>query len=361
MLNRYIAWKTFCGILGAFAVIASIVLLVDFVETSRNISANVDVSLGMRLALTGLNAPQVLEPTLPFAVLFGVMAALFALNKKSEIIVMRACGLSVWRFLMPVTTVACAIGIFWTIAINPFAAYCAQKHLDLSNRSAKTNVEAAPQDIWLREGNEDGHLTVHAKTMDLSSNTLFSVSFYYNTLTPEGNIKFQNRYDAKSAKLYPSNYWVLRDVLEHNENGPPLAFTVVSKPTHMTESYLRAHDKNAKIPSFWQMRRKIKDANHAGYDPTALILGLHKLLALPITLIAMVGIAACASLRLSRSGGSLGLLISGASLGFGVYFVDNMISAFGGTGTIPPVFAAWSIPIFTMICAMAYLTKLEDG
>ena len=55
----------------------------------------------------------------------------------------------------------------------------------------------------------------------------------------------------------------------------------------------------------------------------------------------MTIIAACAALHNTRSGGALYLLIAGAVLGFGEYFIDNMISAFGEAGTLPPVLSAW--------------------
>ncbi|MCF6274597.1 MAG: LptF/LptG family permease, partial [Robiginitomaculum sp.] len=72
-------------------------------------------------------------------------------------------------------------------------------------------------------------------------------------------------------------------------------------------------------------------------------------------------IAAGASLNMSREGGTLRLLIAGGALGFGVYFVDNLMGAFGETGTLPPVVAAWSVPLLVLSCGLVFLSWIEDG
>ena len=115
-LNKYIAGRIFFGILTAFIIITGIIMLVDFVETSRDIGADYNLSMFALLTITGLHIPQLIEQTIPFAVLFGVMGALFGLNKRSELIVLRASGLSAWRFLRPAIAVTAVIGLVWAMA-----------------------------------------------------------------------------------------------------------------------------------------------------------------------------------------------------------------------------------------------------
>jgi lipopolysaccharide export system permease protein len=88
---------------------------------------------------------------------------------------------------------------------------------------------------------------------------------------------------------------------------------------------------------------------------------LNKLLALPIMLIAMTVIAAGVSMHLTREGGTLRLLIIGGVLGFGVYFADNVVSAFGEASALPIILAAWTIPLFVLFSGLSYLARIEDG
>ena len=88
-LNRYMASQTAGGLLLAFLTIATVIILVDFVEQSRAVGTRVDVSTLDLLGLTLLRAPALLESTLPFVFLFGTLTSLFRLNRSSELIVMR--------------------------------------------------------------------------------------------------------------------------------------------------------------------------------------------------------------------------------------------------------------------------------
>ena len=87
----------------------------------------------------------------------------------------------------------------------------------------------------------------------------------------------------------------------------------------------------------------------------------NRLLALPVMLIAMTFIAAGVSMHLTREGGTLRLLIIGASVGFAVYFADSVISAFGEVSALPVMLASWSMPLFVLMAGVSYLSKIEDG
>lgn len=361
-LNRYIAWKVFLGIAMAFAIITSVIMLVDFVETSRNFDSGAEATLLTVLMITALNAPQLVEKTTPFVVLFGVMSALFSLNKRSELIVMRASGLSAWRFLKPAMLVTGLIGVLWAIAFNPLAEISARKYESVLRGISGENTPTAnvQKDIWLREGDEDGHLVIHAQSADVLNHKLFDVTFYYLDFDQNGRPSFSTRYDAKSAELLKENYWVLTSVTENEDGKAARQFSTVSKPTNISWESLRAQTQTNKNPPFWGILPEISKARQAGFDATPLILQLHKLIALPITLIAMAIIAAGAALNMSRSGGTLRLLIAGGALGFGVYFADNIISAFGETGALPPILAAWAVPLLVLSGGLAFLSKIED-
>ena len=171
-MNKYIAKRVFLGIVLAFVIITSIIMLVDFVEASRNLGSEVDASLLSILALTGLNTPQLVEQTIPFVVLFGVMGTLFSLNKRSELIVMRSSRLSAWRFLRTAIFVTALLGIIWAMAFNPLASMSAQKYQSLMRQVSGDTAQSSSGNasaIWLREGNEDGQLVIHALSADRKS------------------------------------------------------------------------------------------------------------------------------------------------------------------------------------------------
>ena len=358
-LNRYIARKVFFGILTAFVIITGIIMLVDFVETSRDLGADYNLSMFSLLTITGLHIPPLIEQTIPFAVLFGVMGALFSLNKRSELIVLRASGLSAWRFLRPAITVTALIGIIWTIAFNPLAAMSASKYETLIRKTTGGTM-VNEVDIWLREGNSDGQLVIHAKSADIDNHLLFDATFYYLYFNASGYPAFSTRYDAKRAELFKSNHWLLTDVIENEDGQKPQTYKTVSKVTNIDWETLRRQSQTSNSPPFWQIPSAIKKAEQAGFDTTPLILQFNKLLSLPFLLIAMAVIAAGVSLNMARSGGTLRLMIAGGALGFGVYFADSILTAFGGTGALPPTLAAWAVPLLVLWLGLINLSRIED-
>lgn len=362
-LNRYIATRVLLSILLAFLIITSIIMLVDFVETSRNLGSETDASMLAVLYITFLNMPMLVEQTIPFVVLFGVMGALFSLNRHSELIVLRATGLSAWRFLKPVMIVTTILGAVWAMAFNPLASLSQAKHKDVVNKitSGDAPTKSLEKNIWLREGNADGYLVIHALSANIEKHTLYDVIFYTFEKTPNGTAEFSTRLDADRAELSKNGYWQLSNVTENEDGKAPRHFTTISRTTNISWETLRTQSQTGKSPPFWQINAEIKKAKAAGFDTTRLVMHLHKLLALPLTLLAMAVIAAGASLNLAREGGTLRLLIVGGALGFGVYFIDNLIGAFGETGSLPPVVAAWFVPLLVLSCGLVFLSWVEDG
>src|SRR5262249_44581562 len=120
-LGIYIFRKTLAAIGLTLACVAAAVLLVDVVEQMRTVGSRTQLSLFGAIFLTMLKTPQLLEQTLPFVVLVGTMVALTQLNRRSELIAIRASGVSAWRFLGPVAAAAVLIGVVASLLVNPLA------------------------------------------------------------------------------------------------------------------------------------------------------------------------------------------------------------------------------------------------
>ena len=124
MLRRYIARNSWSRILGTFALCAVLIFMIDFVEMLRQSrQVRQRICLPRLLWMTLLRLPAYTEILLAFAVLVGSIGALLMLNRKSELTVMRAGGMSVWQFLRPgLTVVACCSASSRSLVYNPLAA-----------------------------------------------------------------------------------------------------------------------------------------------------------------------------------------------------------------------------------------------
>src|SRR6201996_264658 len=154
-IETYVLLHTLSAVAAATAVISTVILLIDFVEISRTVGVRAEIGFNQILALTLLQTPSLILILLPFAFLFGVLGAFVNLNRRSELIALRAAGVSAWRFIFPAAGAAFLIGVLDIAVLNPVAA-------DLNGRyeDAKTAIDEGQAGkesnsaVWLRQGDE---------------------------------------------------------------------------------------------------------------------------------------------------------------------------------------------------------------
>src|SRR5919109_292901 len=118
-LRRYIAKQFLVAILGTFLLCSLLIFMIDFVEILRQSGKYGSVPARTLVWMTLLRLPAFTEILLAFAVLVGTIATLLLLNRKSELAVMRAAGMSVWQFLRPGLVIALALGVLAVTVYNP--------------------------------------------------------------------------------------------------------------------------------------------------------------------------------------------------------------------------------------------------
>ncbi len=103
-IGRYIARTVFAAIALVLLVILSLDLIGGFIDEVADLRADYDV--GEALAYIALTMPGRIYEYIPYASLIGCLAGLGLLASSSELVVMRAAGVSVvritWLVLKPV-------------------------------------------------------------------------------------------------------------------------------------------------------------------------------------------------------------------------------------------------------------------
>lgn len=362
-LGRYLFLSTLTGFGIALSAVAASILLVDVVEQLRTVGSRVDVSLWQALGLTALKTPMLLEQTLPFVVLAGSMIGLVQLNRRSELIALRASGVSAWRFLAPTAAAAFLIGVFATTILNPIGARLYERFELLQARMEGENQSdvLTRNGVWLRQGDATSQTVIHAASIDPSSTKLRDVTFFIFEVREGGTLSFVNRITAAEAVLRPSSMWELRSLVWARPGEPPVAEPVVSIPTTLEANALFDTFVTPGSLSFWRLPGFIASARAAGLAPTRYELKYQSLLALPLLLAAMASLGAVFSLRLQRLGGLAGYVVLGIVGGFILYFSGQLAAAFAITEVVPPLVAAWAPACTGFFAALAILSFVEDG
>jgi lipopolysaccharide export system permease protein len=360
-IERYVLVQQARSLGIALGVIAALIMLIDFVEISRGVGSDVDLSGARIFGLMLLKSPQVIIQLLPFVFLFGTLAAFVGLNRRSELIAMRAAGVSAWRFVLPAAGAALVFGLITVSALGPLAASAdglfQRERTRLSGSAA--GVEAVPT-VWIREGDDTRQMVIRAERQDRSSARLLDVTFFIYTNGAEGMRTFSERIDADSASL-SNGSWRLVNAVGAEIGQRAVRYATLDLPSSLADEEAFERFARPQATSFWSLPAQIDRIEAAGFSSTAYRLRLQQLLATPLMFAAMSILAAAFSLRLMRLGDLARMSVAAVVLGFAFFFVNQAASAFGSAEVIPPWLAAWLPPLLTALAAFTLLFYTEDG
>ncbi|MBS0362236.1 MAG: LPS export ABC transporter permease LptG [Proteobacteria bacterium] len=363
-LERYVLYRNLIGIAGALAIITAVIVLVQFVDLSRSVGERTTVNAADVLGLTLLKSPSVIQLLLPLIFLFGVMFAYVGLNRRSELIAMRAAGVSAWRFIMPSAVAAFIAGIIAVVAINPIsAAMNARYEADRAQIMANyLGAGETPKDIWMRQGDEHTQMVIHAKSHDTVQGEvrLRGVSLFVYQKNASGQPEFKRRLEADEALLRPG-FWQLKNVREATAGESSVqSDSLTIRSTLDSEAAVERFASPDSI-TFWRLPGAIKQTEDSGFSASGYRLQFQQLLATPVMFAAMAILAAAFSLRLVRLGGLAGLAGSGVALGFVVFFFNRFSGALGKADIIPLFAAAWAPAVVALLSGLTLLCYTEDG
>ena len=361
-LERYVLTRTLRAVAGALAVIAAVVMLIDFVEISRDIGGRVDMSAAGLIGLMLMKSPAVILQLLPFVFLFGTLAAFISLNRRSELIAMRAAGVSAWRFIFPAAGAAFVVGVLTVAALNPFTSWLNGQYERASSALLETRNGAAvePSAVWVRQGDERSQVVIRAREREPNTTLLRDVSMFIYTAGEDDRRVFQRRIEAQTARLVPGA-WELTNAREAAAGEQAVSYATLSIRSNLSpdEAFNRLEQPRS-VP-FWRLPGIIGTIEAAGFSATQYRLRLQELLATPLMFAAMSVLAAAFSLRLMRLGDMPLMVVSAIGLGFLFYFLNAFMRALGEAEVLPPFAAAWIPAVLVVLSAFTLLCYTEDG
>lgn len=339
--------------LGTFA----LVFIIDFAEFSSRTSALPDFSFEKSLLIIAMRVPMFMLQTVPFVALFSAMALLVALNRRSELVITRAAGISVWQFLLPLGIGAFLFGLVIILLFNPIAAAGLARSQNYEAEMRATDPSRAPTVVpWIRQKTDDTDTIIGARSSIDRGRELVDASFF--RIDTDGEI-FE-RLNAERAYLR-DGYWELVNVERYADGLHETGIPTAQVPTNLREEFVLERLTRPETIPLYELPSTIKVAQSFGLRANAFAMQLHYLLALPPLLVAMTLIAATVSLRFTRLGQSVPLILGGVVAGFLLYVVSVLVKAFGSSGIVPPLVAAWFPVVVAIFLGATFLLYREDG
>ncbi|KQV63952.1 LPS export ABC transporter permease LptG [Rhizobium sp. Root1220] len=357
-LGRYFFRRYALTTMWFFLGVIAIVFLVDFSETAGRMSGLPGYTVAGGLLMTAVRLPLILQQTVPFIALFVGMTVLIGLNRKYELVVTRAAGISVWQFMAPFTAGAFLLGILVMTVLNPLAAWGQRQAAQVESnwRGESSSSQSVPQAPWIRQISGQDDVIIGAQTI-LENGTLLvnAVLVHFDST---GHIIL--RQDADSAKL-EDGYWLLKNVVERRPGEVASRQSEVRVRTNLKQDFVQQRLTAPETIAFFDLPSRIEAARSFGIPTKALETQFHSLLAQPLLLIAMTLIAATVSLKFSRFNQSRSVILGGILSGFVLYVVTVLVKAFGSSGVLPPFAATWIPVIVALALGATILLHQEDG
>ncbi|MBF9232265.1 LPS export ABC transporter permease LptG [Microvirga alba] len=354
-LGRYFSWQFLKTIFLVFATVFTLVYTLDLVELMRRAGDAEGATAGMMARLALFRTPAIAEQVMPFAVLFGSMAALLQLSRKLELVIARAAGISAWQFLQPGLFVALTIGIVSVTIYNPISASLKQ-HASALETKIFSRYVLNGKAIWLRQKSIDGQAIFRASGSLADEATLTGVTVY----TFDNSGAFSQRIEAKEATLH-EGFWELSETrvltaVEEPQSYDRYVIASSLQPSQVRQSFIAPDS----VP-FWKLKETIERLEKAELNTTTYRLHYDILLARPLLFIAMVFVAASVSLRFFRFGGVAMMVLGGVAAGFMLYVATELMAELGAAGIISSVVAAWFPAVVGSLLGTLALLYQEDG
>ena len=292
--------------------------------------------------------PSMLYQIAPLAVLIAVLVTFGILNRNSEIVAMKATGISLYRLVIPIVSMSAvlALGLFLFDQYYLPQANRRQEALRSTIKGRPPQTFLHPEQKWMfgqPRANEPSRIFYY-QFFDPSSNEFANLSVF----------EFDRSTFAISRRIFASrvswnsrtNTWVFQNGWVRDFEGATqtryqdfkfTTFTEIhEEPTYFTKESLQSQEMN-----FGQLDRYIRDLRQSGFDTMRLRVALWHKLAYPLIAIVMAILGIPFALSMGRRGSLTGIAVA-IAVALTYFVVDSLFGAMGNVNYLPAALAAWS-------------------
>ena len=346
-------------VIRAFAVLAALVVVLQFLDAlseSGAILSHAGNGQAEVWRYVSLRIPQIIARFLPYSVLLGAIITYSTLNQHSEVIALKASGLSAHQILAPMIVAAMGIAVL-SFAFNDRVVSRATATLNQWK-----NVDYGPipidrgerHNVWTRS--KDDLINAMQVKGRGDAVVLRGVTLYNRDAN--GELKatvsaLHGRREGNGWRVWPAQRF---DVASGQLTM--LGSTVIANGVTPDQFTLASVDSEGL--SFLQLRSAIGDLKASGRPTKALEGDLWHKLSGALSAVLMPLLGAVAAFGIARSGKLFIRAVIGMALGFTYFVIDNFALAMGDLGAYPPMLAAWAPFVLFLMIGEAVLVRTEE-
>ena len=302
-----------------------------------------------------LRVPLLIQKFLPFAVLLGALITFTGLSQHSEVVAMKASGLSAHQILAPLILASLLIASL-AFAFNERVAVRAARTVN-----AWTDNDYEPMressdllsNVWIKF--DQDFVRARLVSGQGAALTLRNITIYERSgptldrvVDAERAVQDGGSWRLENVKSYDANMNLVRQQKQ--------AFGLAGvTPDRFTLAKVEPDEHD-----FVSLRGSIAELESAGRPTDEARSGLWHKLSGPLSVVLMPLLAALAAFGLARSGKMLLRAGAGMGLGFAYFVIDNLSLALGNVGAYPAWLAAFAPFFLFLLIGESLLIRSEE-
>jgi LPS export ABC transporter permease LptG len=291
--------------------------------------------------------PSMLYLLAPLCVLIAVLITFGLMEKANEITAMKACGISVYRAMVPMLALAAmfSAGLYF---FNEYYLPSANRESEALRNSIKgrpAQTFLRPDRMWIFGKNSSIY---YYEYFDADKNSFGNISVF--EFDPQTFYLTKRVYAARAHWEPTLNRFIFENGWERSLNGSVVTsyrtFDVSTFPELVEDpGYFKKEIKQYTEMSSGQLRAYIHDMERSGFDVVRLKIQLWKKYSYPTITLVMAMLAVPFSLKMGRKGALAGVAVA---LGIAIVYLilSNLFEAMGNVSQLPPALAAWAPDMF---------------
>ena len=308
--------------------------------------------------------PSMLYQITPLAVLIAALVTFGLMNRNSEIIAIKATGISLYRLIVPIVCLAAVLAVSLFLFDQYYVPQANRRQQSLRNviKGRPPQTYLHPEQKWMMGQKplpgEPGYIYYY-EFFDPDRNEFANLSvFEFDPATFQLTRRIFARrvvWNADSGGWVFKNGWV-RDVRGANVTDYR-TFLITSFPgIQAAPDYFKKEDVPSDEMSFSQLDSYIRDLRQSGFDTKRLSVALWQKLAYPLIAVVMAVLAIPFALSMGRRSSLTGIAVAiGVAIAYRV--LDSLFGAMGNVNYLPAAMAAWSADVLFALVGGYLLLK----
>jgi LPS export ABC transporter permease LptG/LPS export ABC transporter permease LptF len=307
--------------------------------------------------------PDMLYQITPLAVLIAVLVTFGVLNRNSEIIAMKACGISLYRLVIPIVSIAGLLAVSLFLFDQFYLPQANRRQEALHNiiKGRPPQTVLHPEQNWIfgqpRPG-EPGRIFYY-QFFDPKINEFANLSIF--EFDPSTFALSRRIFAARATWNPATGAWSFLNGWQREISGAnvteyrPFLKTSFAE-IHEDPGYFTKEKWQAQEMNFGQLDHYINDLRQSGFDTMRLRVELWHKLAYPLMAVIMAMLAIPFALSMGRRSSLTGIAMA-IAVTLAYIVIDSFFGALGNVNYLPAMMAAWSSDILFGLVGSYLLLK----